>query len=138
MIGGTVLSIQAQKLHSNLHVDNHSNYVASYGWLHSFQHCHGISQVKINSEARSADKFFPIFKKVSDNDLMVDKIYNADETAFYFRMLQHNGFKERKDHAVFNLCTNKTGSDKLKGWSWIHLYPKLEYICTNSIIQRSM
>ena len=30
-------------------------FAASKGWLHCFQYCRGISEVKINGEARSAE-----------------------------------------------------------------------------------
>ena len=52
---GPVLSNQAQKLHNSLNVDNPSNCIVPKGWLPHFQHHHGITQVKINDEARSVD-----------------------------------------------------------------------------------
>ena len=130
-ISGPVLSMQAQKFHSQLHADNSGDFVASKGWLNRFQHRHGISQVKINGESRSADttaadEFIPIMKTyMADNDLLPEQIYNADETALYYRMLQdktlsvktdvhkHDGFKQSKDRVTLLLCSNKTGTHKL-------------------------
>ena len=111
-----VLSIQAQKLHNNLHADKPWDTVASKGWLHHFQYCHGITEVQINSEARSAhihatNESVPVVKKyVADNDFVVDQTYKDNETALYFKILQnkilsvksdiheHNSFKQSIDH----------------------------------------
>jgi hypothetical protein len=130
-ISGPVLSVQAQKFHNELHTDNPGDFVASKGWLNRFQHRHGITQVKITGEVRSADTtaadaFTPIFKTyISDNNLVPEQIYNADETALYYRMLQdrtlsvktdvhkHEGFKQSKERVTLLLCTNQTGSHKL-------------------------
>ena len=38
LISSPILSIQAQKLSSDLPVDNSSDFNASKGWLHRFQH----------------------------------------------------------------------------------------------------
>ena len=63
-----VLSIQAQKLYSELDIENPSNFVACRCWVHHFQCPHEITQVKVNGEAWSADTnaahdFVPIFKE---------------------------------------------------------------------------
>ena len=54
-ISGPILSVHAQNFHNNLPTDNSSDFIAYKGWLIHFQHCHGINQVKITSEVRSAD-----------------------------------------------------------------------------------
>ena len=48
------MSIQAQKLRSDLHADNTSDFVTSKGWLPRFQRRHGIAEAKINGTATSA------------------------------------------------------------------------------------
>ena len=55
-ISGPVLSIQDEKFY-DLHTDRPSDFAASKGWLNRFQHRHGISQVKITGEVRSAAEF---------------------------------------------------------------------------------
>jgi hypothetical protein len=113
-------------------VENSGEFVASKGWLYRFQQRHGISQVKITGEVRSADTaaaeaFTPILQTyIRDNDLVPDQIYNADETALYYKMLQektlalktdkhkHEGFKQSKDRVTLLLCANQPGNHKLK------------------------
>ena len=73
-ISSHVLGIQAQTLHSNLHVDNPYDILASKVWLHCFQYHHGISQVKINSKATlaytNAANEFVLIKKINTQHRM--------------------------------------------------------------------
>ena len=53
-ISGPILSAQAQKFSKELHGED-DDFLASRGWLHRFQKRHGISEVKVCGEVRSAD-----------------------------------------------------------------------------------
>ncbi len=43
-ISGPVMSVQAQKFHNQLHVENSGEFVASKGWLYRFQQRHALAR----------------------------------------------------------------------------------------------
>ena len=75
---GYILSIQAQKLHKNLHVDIPSDFIASKGWLHRI----GINQVKMvkQDQQNNCHQWVCSILKIR-SILVLDKIDNADNLA---------------------------------------------------------
>ena len=53
-ISGAIVQAQAEKLDRNLNVED-SSFKASTGWLDCFMKPHGINQVSVSGEIRSAD-----------------------------------------------------------------------------------
>ena len=122
---------QAKKISHAIHGPQRDSGL-SRGWLWRWQKRHGIGQVKICGEVRSADleaaAAFPIQfgQYIKEEQLQEEQIYNCDETALYWRMLpdktiavknnpdKDEGFKIIKDRVTFLLCTNATVSQKIK------------------------
>lgn len=102
----------------------------SQGWLQRFKHRHGISQFsvcgeKLSADQEAADKFVVDFNKlIADTKLTPEQVYNADETALYWRCMPKNtlataedtcsGMKENKDRVTVLACSNAAGTHKLK------------------------
>lgn len=107
-----------------------SDFVASNGWLCKFKSRYGIRYLKICGERVSSDvAAVPPFRKkfldlVTKMDLSEDQIYNADESAAFWRVLPGStwvhsdeisapGRKISKDRVTFMPCCNATGGHKL-------------------------
>lgn len=104
-------------------------FMGSTGWLHRFRERYGISHKIINGEANDAPKevasswrletLRAALKEYSPAD-----IYNADETALFYKLMPNKtlefkgnkcfGGKSSKERITALLCTNSTGTDKLK------------------------
>ncbi|XP_006011116.1 jerky protein homolog-like [Latimeria chalumnae] len=123
-ISGPIVKAQAEKFCKELNGEN--NFAASQGWLDRFKRRHGISQVKISGEIRSADSeaantFSNEFKAyLEEEGFTEEQVYNADESGLYFKMLPHTtlaakseGFKQDKNRVTFLFACNKTGNHKL-------------------------
>ncbi|XP_006009662.1 tigger transposable element-derived protein 2-like [Latimeria chalumnae] len=128
-ISGPIVKAQAEKFCQKLNGDN--NFAASQGWLDCFKRCHGISQVKILGEIRSADSeaasTFPDDLKayLEEEGFTEEQFYNADESGLYFKKLpdttlavkndekKSEGFKQDKNRVTFLFTCNKTGNHKL-------------------------
>ncbi|XP_064418030.1 jerky protein homolog-like [Latimeria chalumnae] len=129
-ISGPIVKAQAEKFCQELNGDN--NIAASQGWLDRFKRFHGISQVKISGEIRSADSeaasTFPDELKayLEEKGFTEEQVYRpADESGLYFKMLPNTtlaakngekkseGFKQDKNRVTFLFACNKTGNDKL-------------------------
>ncbi|XP_063235778.1 jerky protein homolog isoform X1 [Bacillus rossius redtenbacheri] len=127
-ISGQMLIEQAKMFHAELNLTYDCDY--SLGWLHKFKKRHGISFFKLSGEKLSADtvaaeKFVVEFAEyVLDNNLTADQVYNADETALYWRCMPrstlctadnpHSGMKDSKDRLTVLGCSNAAGTHKLK------------------------
>ena len=97
MISSPVLSIQAQKLHNNLHVDNPRDFRAFKAWLR--QHSHRITQVEINGKMRSADtnaadEFFPI-SQIYSRQHPTSEHYSSLSEVTFINMMPLNKAKIR-------------------------------------------
>ena len=83
----------------------------SSGWLKKWKQRHGISQVKINGEIKSADTvegFIPKFQQFIEEQRLTDEmIYNADGTALY-KILPDRTLAMKKDK------TSKEGYKQVK------------------------
>uniref|UniRef100_H3AEI1 HTH CENPB-type domain-containing protein n=1 Tax=Latimeria chalumnae TaxID=7897 RepID=H3AEI1_LATCH len=128
-ISGPIVKAQAEKFCQELNGDN--NFSASQGWLDRFRRRHGISQVKISGEIRSADSeaasTFPDELKayLEEEGFTEEQVCNADESGLYFKMFpdttlaakndekKSEGFKQDKNRITFLFACNKTGNRKL-------------------------
>lgn len=106
----------------------YDNFVASSGWLQRFKERHDIVGRAVCGESQSVDEaeatkwakenIVRLLEKYSAED-----IFNADETALFFKMLPHktlalkgepcHGGKQSKLRITALLCANMTGSEKL-------------------------
>lgn len=103
---------------------------ASAGWLDKFKQRHGIRFLKVCGERISNDEsavapFKRKFMKIIEEmDLSEHQIYNADESALFWRVLPTGtwvhqneksapGRKLSKDRLTFMPCCNSTGTHKL-------------------------
>ena len=130
-ISGSVIQFQATQFNKRLNGED-SDFKASIGWLDRFKKRHGISQVSVSGEIRSADteaaESYPDQLKqiLTDGGYSPEQVYNADETGLCYKMLpgktlatkndvhKHEGFKKIKDRVTILFCANKTGSHKVK------------------------
>ncbi|XP_028664025.1 jerky protein homolog-like [Erpetoichthys calabaricus] len=131
-ISGPVIQAQAEKLCKEIHgPDADPEFTVSSGWLKRWKQRHGISQVKINGEIKSADtvaaeEFIPKFQQfIEEQQLTEEMIYNADETGLYYKILHDRtsamkkdetskeGYKQIKDRVTMLFCCNWMGHHKL-------------------------
>ena len=124
-VSGPVLCQKAEQIATEL---GHSDFKATEGWFHRWKKRNGLVFAKHHGEGgsadlRSADKWKEeeIAKLLSD--YTADCIYNADETAIYFRALPDStyvkaeekrsgslrGFKTAKDRITALVCCNLAG-----------------------------
>ncbi|CAF3500964.1 unnamed protein product [Rotaria sp. Silwood1] len=127
-ISGPLLQEQARQIRQQLGGSNADDFKASNGWLEKFRKRHGIQYRTINGESASVDpatvdgwkkRLVVMIDKYNPND-----IYNADETELFFKALPNRslvtakdsckGGKRSKERFTVLLCTNMTGTDKLK------------------------
>jgi hypothetical protein len=102
------------------------------GWIHRWKKRHGIRYVRVCGESKSADvagaeEFLPMVQKLIDEEgYSKDQMFNTDETALYWKgipdgTLAHRadsdakkGWKDCKDRVTLLLCSNWSGSLKVK------------------------
>lgn len=104
---------------------------ASYGWYQKFKKRYNIRYLKICGEKLSAqDDLVPAFIRQlkelqSTEDLCDSQIYNADESALFWKLLPSQtlvhakersapGRKMSKERVTFLCCANKTGDHTLR------------------------
>ncbi|XP_051778577.1 jerky protein homolog-like [Erpetoichthys calabaricus] len=131
-ISGPVIQAQAEKLYKEIFgPDADPEFTVSSGWLKRWKQRHGISQVKINDEIKSADtvtaeEFIPKFQQfIEEQQLTEEMIYSADETGLYYKILPDRtlamkkdktckeSYKQIKDKVTMLFCCNWTGHHKL-------------------------
>jgi hypothetical protein len=129
-LSGPVLQMQAKNFNEALGGSEH--FKCSRGWLNRWKKRHGVSQVTISGESRSADvqaaeEFLPKLQEMVEREgLSAEQLFNADETALYFRMMPQKtlaqagdiyaktGFKQDKNRMTLLFACNWTGISKLK------------------------
>ncbi|XP_063794663.1 jerky protein homolog [Pseudophryne corroboree] len=128
-LSGIMVQEQAKLYHTALKLDYECDY--SEGWLHRFKTRHGISMRKVCGEKRSAnheaaDDYVDEFAKlVADENLTPQQVYNADETALYWRCTPRKtlsmedeeaptGVKQSKDRVTVLGCSNAAGTHRCK------------------------
>jgi len=106
-----------------------NRFCASTGWFVRFKHRFGISFKTVQGEEGSVDeetvkawKSTTLPSLIKDYD--EDKIYNCDETSFFFKMIgnrtyevkgkQAKGQKINKERVTCLLFTNMSGDDRFK------------------------
>lgn len=104
---------------------------ASIGWFQNFKKRYGIRGLKISGEQLSSQPELvapfkrELQKEIEHRDLDECQIYNADESALFWKMLPDKtlvhskermapGRKMCKERVTFLCCANATGSHKLK------------------------
>ena len=127
-LSGLMIMEQAKLFHDSLKLEHECEY--GEGWLQRFKKRHGISVHKVCGEKRSADhervdEFVAEFSKlVTDEHLSPEQVYNADETALYWRCTPNRtlatedegptGFKQSKDRVTILCCSNAAGTHRCK------------------------
>lgn len=129
-VGGLLLKQKASKLHQQI-MENDKLFSASDGWFTGFKDRYQIRLKSVSGELLSSDfEAIEPFKldldqKIKELKLSKDQIYNADETALFWRMLPEKtyvsanekcitGRKKAKERITVLLCSNASGSHKLK------------------------
>lgn len=127
-ISSEILRQKARNFYEN--ITGKSDFLASSGWLDKFRQRHGIRFLKVCGERLSSnvDAVLPFkqefMKIVKEMDLHEDQIYNADESAIFWRALPTGtlvsqdeksapGRKIPKDRLTFMPCCNASGTHKL-------------------------
>ncbi|XP_030760813.1 jerky protein homolog-like [Sitophilus oryzae] len=124
-----ILSAKARQLYTETY--GNDNFRASRGWIFNFRKRHGLRALKVCGEKLSNDQstvdpFLTAFaEKIKELNLGPTQIYNADESALYWKMLPEKtlvrsqektapGRKISKERVTFLVCCNADGSQKLK------------------------
>ena len=104
-------------------------FMGSTGWLHSFRERLGISHKILNGEANDAPQEGASSWQLETlqaalKEYSLANIYNADKTALFYKLMLNKtlefkgnkcfGGKSSKERITALLCTNSTGTDKLK------------------------
>ena len=128
-ISGPILQSPALKFIKAL--NGSQDFKCSAGWLDRWKKRHGIKQVTICGESRSADiaaseESLPKFQElIVTEGYCTDQIFNADETALFYKMLPDKtlaekddklakkGFKQIKDRITILFACNWAGTMKL-------------------------
>ena len=123
VISDEMLIEKGKKFGEDLYIQDFSY---SRGWLQRFKKRHTISFHKSHGEADSANPVIVaegrLQLKEDLKDYNPNDIYNMDETGLFYRLQPNStlatgpisGKKKQKDRITVTLCTNATGTDKLK------------------------
>lgn len=98
-ISGPIIAAKATHLAERLDVED---FKCSVGWLNRFKARHGIMFRKISGEEREVnDAVLSLWKEKIASDILEkyspSDIFNADETALFYRMLPTKSFVEKGD-----------------------------------------
>ncbi|XP_030746168.1 jerky protein homolog-like [Sitophilus oryzae] len=124
-----ILSAKARQLYTETY--GNDNFRASRGCISNFRKRHGLRALKVCGEKLSNDQsavnpFLTAFaEKIKELNLGPTQIYNADESALYWKMLPEKtlvrsqektapGRRISKERVTFLVCCNADGSQKLK------------------------
>jgi DDE superfamily endonuclease/Tc5 transposase DNA-binding domain/CENP-B N-terminal DNA-binding domain len=125
-INGPILLEQAKKFAIQLKADTFSG---SLGWLERWKKRHSISFQIVSGEAGSVndetiDSWLKNVWAVESEGYDYKDIFNADETGLFYKLLPNKtmsrkgktctGGKLSKERVTVLLCSNATGTDKLK------------------------
>ncbi|GCC34928.1 hypothetical protein chiPu_0013405 [Chiloscyllium punctatum] len=123
---GLMVMKQGRKYHKELNTKGKCQY--SEDWLQKFKKRNGVKYLKICGEKASGDheaaeNYVGEFAKLISDD-SPEQIYNAEETALYWRDVPRKtlataderalaGFKETKDRLTTLRCVNAAGTHKV-------------------------
>lgn len=124
-----ILREKAMQLYEKHHGDN--KFIASRGWVNKFKKRYGIRQLKVSGEKLSSDPTVvqpfleKLAAKIQELNLQPNQIYNADESALFWKLLPDRtlvqvhekaapGRKVSKERVTFLACANGDGEHKLK------------------------
>ncbi|XP_050294297.1 jerky protein homolog-like [Anthonomus grandis grandis] len=127
-VSSDILRTKAKQFYER--ITGKSDFLASSGWLDKFKKRHGIRFLKVCGEKLSSDvsAIVPFQEKflavVNEMKLSRDQVYNADESAAFWRALPDTtwvhsqeqsapGRKISKDRVTFMPCCNAAGTHKL-------------------------
>lgn len=131
-INSLILKAKAKDLFEKVYPDRDlDTFRASEGWFHKFKQRVGIRFVKICGEKLDSDTSAvqPFINrlngKIEEMGVTEEQIYNADETALYYRLLPDKtyvsaneksaaGHKKSKERLTAMLCANAAATHKLK------------------------
>lgn len=128
IITGEILKEKAKVLHAKFYT---GSFHASNGWLQKFKKRYGIRFLKLAGEKLSSQpELIAPFKeklseKITELQLNLDQIYNADESGLYWKLLPDKtyvsslektapGRKAEKQRVTILACTNASGKHKVK------------------------
>ncbi|CAF1172021.1 unnamed protein product [Rotaria sordida] len=125
-ISGPILQEYAREIGKKL--DHSNEFKASNGWLDRFRTRYNINFRIISGESRSIDEDTIIDWKSRLSNIIEDydphDVFNCDETALFYKLMPDKslvvdkndckGGKKSKERYTVMLCTNWTGSEKLK------------------------
>lgn len=128
-LSGALVMEQAKLYHEQLGLEYDCEY--GEGWLHRFKKRHGVTMKKVCGEKRSADhdaaaEFVEEFARfIAKEHRTPEQVYNADETALYWRCTPKRtlatedeeaptGLKASKDRVTILGCSNAAGTHKCK------------------------
>lgn len=127
-ISGPVIKEKALVL--NRVLGGGEQFAASEGWLSNWKKRHGVRQLTVTGESRSANEksaeefINKLIVMIQDEELTPAAVYNADETGLFFKMLpsktlaaknekEARGYKQQKERVTLMACCNADGSHKL-------------------------
>lgn len=131
MVSGDMIKEKAKALHFEINDNINEEFSASDGWLQRFKKRFGIRYLKITGEKLSSQpELVESFKvqlkdKIQQLGITLDQLYNADETALFWKLLPEKTFvsfqektapgrKLEKQRLTFLACTNASGNHKVK------------------------
>ncbi|CAK9810812.1 Tigger transposable element-derived protein 1 [Anthophora plagiata] len=137
-ISGNLIKQKALKIYEHLRnighsyagLENHS-FVASKGWFEKLKKRYTLHNIKFQGEQASADAEaaenykLELARIINEGGYSPDQIFNADETALYWKKLpsrtfvsknqrRAQGFKPSKERITLHVCSNLSGSLMIK------------------------
>lgn len=131
-LNSLVLKAKAKDLYGKMYPDRDSDsFRASDGWFHKLKRRVGIRFVKICGEKLDSDTsavqpfINRLNAKIEEMGVTEEQLYNADETALYYRKLPENtyvssneksaaGHKKSMERLTAMLCANAASTHKVK------------------------
>lgn len=130
-ISAEIIKAKARAIFNEMNPTNENTFVASNGWFDNFKRRFGIRILTISGEKLSADLthitpfIHRLLGQMLEMNISENKLYNADESGLYFRMLPTKtyaiateksapGRKTPKERITFMLTANADGSHKVK------------------------
>ncbi|XP_033222475.1 tigger transposable element-derived protein 2-like [Belonocnema kinseyi] len=127
-LSGPIIQEKARSLNEQLH--GPQSFKASNGWLEGFRRRYGIwsTQTKVekmSNNRSSAAEFSKVLKtKIESENLILDNIYNSDESGILWRLLtaytpalhqgeDASGKKESKGRVTALFCANASGTHQI-------------------------